>query len=77
MIDETRVALGSTSRLVLHQFDYNPTTQTGRMRAELPQGTMAVQSGKLGSSEQATLAVTTPRSTVHIRDAQTAIKVKE
>src|SRR5262245_56030325 len=35
MIDDTRLALGPRSRLVLHQYQWNPTTQQGHASAEL------------------------------------------
>ena len=75
MVDGTRFALGARSRLVLRHYAYNPTTQTGAMAADLPQGTLAVQSGKLGAREDAPLRVTTPQATVRVRDAQAAIQV--
>jgi FecR protein len=77
LIDETRFALGPRSRLVLHHFAWNPTTQAGGMQAHLDRGTMAVQSGLLGQRQAGTtgLAVTTPRATVRVTDAQVAIRV--
>ena len=75
MVDGTRFALGPRSRLVLRHYAYNPTTQAGAMAADLPQGTLAVQSGKLGAREDAPLRVTTPQATVRVRDTKAAINV--
>ena len=77
MVDGTRFALGARSRLVLRHYTYNTTTQAGAMQAELPRGTLAVQSGKLGAREDAPLRVTTPQATVRVRDAKAAFNVKE
>jgi hypothetical protein len=74
MVDGTRFALGARSRLVLRRYVYNPMTQAGAMQADLPAGTLAVQSGKLGARGDATLAVTTPKATVHVQDAQVGIR---
>lgn len=76
LVDETRLALGPRSRLVLRRFAWNPTTQAGDMQAHLDQGTLAVQSGLLGQRQTGNnLAVTTPRATVRVTDAQVAIRV--
>lgn len=76
LIDDTRLALGPRSRLVLRRFVWNPTTQAGQMSAHLDRGTMAVQSGLLGQRQTGNrLAVTTPRATVRVTDAQVAIRV--
>ena len=78
LIDDTRMALGPRSRLVLHQYRWNPTTQQGQARAELGQGTLAVESGLLGRQGSGnTLAVTTPKATVRVQDAQVGFRVKE
>jgi hypothetical protein len=75
MRDGTRLALGPRSRLVLRHYAYDAATQAGAMTAELPRGTLAVESGKLGAREDASLRVTTPQATVRVRDAQAAIQV--
>lgn len=76
LIDDTRLALGPRSRLELRRFRWNPTTQAGGMQAYLDAGTMAVQSGLLGQRQTGnTLAVTTPRATVRVTDAEVALRV--
>ena len=78
LIDDTRMALGPRSRLVLHQYSWNPTTQQGHARAGLDQGTLAVESGLLGRQGTGnTLAVTTPKATVRVQEAQVGFTVKE
>jgi hypothetical protein len=75
LVDDTRLALGPRSRLVLRHFSWDATRQTGQMRAELPAGTLAVQSGLLGKRESGnSLAVTTPKATVRVSDAQVGIR---
>ena len=77
LVDDTRMALGPRSRLVLHQYQWNPTTQQGHARAGLDQGTLAVESGLLGRQGTGnTLAVTTPKATVRVQEAQVGFTVK-
>ena len=45
MVDQTKLALGPKSRLVLRQFRWDVRSQQGHAVAELPTGTLAVQSG--------------------------------
>ena len=60
---------------MLRHFSWDATRQTGQMRAELPAGTLAVQSGLLGKRESGnSLAVTTPKATVRVSDAQVGIR---
>jgi hypothetical protein len=75
LIDDTRLALGPRSRLLLRQFAWDATLQQGHAHAELPAGTLAVQSGLLGKQGSGnTLAVTTPKATVKLTDAQVGIR---
>ena len=75
MVDQTRLALGPHSRLVLRQFRWDARSQQGHAVAELPTGTLAVQSGGLGKRESGnTLAVATPKATVRVQDAEVGIR---
>jgi FecR-like protein len=75
MVDQTRLALGPKSRLVLRQFLWDARSQQGHAVAELPTGTLAVQSGGLGKRDTGnTLAVATPRTTVRVTDAEVGIR---
>jgi hypothetical protein len=74
-VDGTRLALGPRSRLVLRQFLWDARRQQGHAVAELPTGTLAVQSGGLGKRDTGnTLAVTTPNATVRVQDAEVGIR---
>lgn len=76
MVDQTRLALGPKSRLVLRQFLWDARSQQGHAVAELPTGTLAVQSGGLGKRDTGnTLAVATPKATVRVQDAEVGIRV--
>ena len=74
-VDGTRLALGPHSRLVLRQFLWDARSQQGHAVAELPTGTLAVQSGGLGKRDTGnTLAVATPKATVRVTDAEVGIR---
>lgn len=74
--DNTRFALGPNSRVVLSQFDYDRTRQTGKFVTEVQRGSLGVVSGKIAKSGKDTMRVRTPTSMLGVRGTKFVVEVK-
>ena len=70
MIDDSRLAAGPGSTLVIDQYAFNQTTHAGRMDATLKRGTLAVVSGRMVKQSPESLTVRTPALILGVRGTE-------
>jgi hypothetical protein len=74
--DNTRFAVGPNSRIVLSQFGYDPTRETGRFLTQVQRGSLGVVSGKIAHSGHDAMRVRTPTSMLGVRGTKFVVEVK-
>lgn len=67
LLDGTTFSIGPDATMVIDEFVYNPSTNTGRLTATLTRGTLRVISGRLGRQDDEAIRVRLPQATVGIR----------
>jgi hypothetical protein len=67
LLDGTTFSIGPDASMVIDEFVYNPSTNTGRLTATLTRGTLRVISGRLGRQDGEAVRVNLPQATVGIR----------
>jgi hypothetical protein len=67
LLDGTTFSIGPDASMVIDEFVYNPSTNTGRLTATLTRGTLRVISGRLGRQDDEAIRVRLPQATVGIR----------
>lgn len=74
--DNTRFAVGPNSRVVLSQFGYDRTRQTGKFVTRVQRGSLGVVSGKIAKSGRDAMQVRTPTSMLGVRGTKFVVEVK-
>lgn len=74
--DNTRFAVGPNSRIVLSEFGYDRTRQTGRFVTSVQRGSLGVVSGKIAKSGRDAMRVRTPTSMLGVRGTKFVVDVK-
>lgn len=67
LLDGTTFSIGPDASMVIDEFVYDPSTNTGRLTATLARGTLRVISGRLGRQDGEAIRVRLPQATVGIR----------
>lgn len=75
-VDNTRISAAPDSRIHIRTFEYNDTTEEGRIQADLLRGSMAVMSGNIPRSGLRAMEVSTKRNIFAIRGARAVIRAK-
>lgn len=76
-VDSSRFSIGPDSRIILTQFEYDPTSEQGSFVTEVVKGTMAAVSGRiLKSSGRGGMLINTPEATLGVENAKVVVKVK-
>lgn len=73
--DNTRLALGPNSHLVLDNYAYNQATQQGNIAVRFLKGSFAVITGLIAKLTPQNMKVTTPTATIGIRGTEFVVKV--
>jgi hypothetical protein len=74
--DNTRFAVGPNSRIVLSQFGYDRTRESGTFVTQVQRGSLGVVSGKIAKSGRDAMRVRTPTSTLGVRGTKFVVEVK-
>lgn len=77
LVDETVFTLGSGARLVIDEFVYDPTAESGSMTTQITKGAFRFVSGKLAKSSPKAMKVKLPSASISIRGTQVAGIVDE
>jgi hypothetical protein len=73
--DNTLLALGPNSHLVMDNYAYNQATQQGNIAVRFLKGSFAVITGLIGKIAPQNVKVTTPTATIGIRGTEFVVKV--
>jgi hypothetical protein len=77
MRDNSLLSAGPNSILSLERFEFDPTTNEGRLDAQLRRGTLAVVSGRIAKKEPQAMTVRTPSATLGVRGTEFVVSVDE
>ena len=74
--DDTRIAVGPNSKIVLATYKYDRTQQTGNFVAQVNRGSLGVVSGKIAKSARDAMQVHTPTTILGVRGTRFVVDVK-
>ena len=74
--DDTRIAVGPNSKILLQTYRYDRTQQTGAFVARVNKGSLGVVSGKIAKSAKDAMQVHTPTSILGVRGTRFVVDVK-
>lgn len=74
--DDTRVAVGPNSNVLVKQYKYDRTRQTGAFVAKVNKGSIGVVSGKIAKSAKDAMQVHTPTTILGVRGTRFVVDVK-
>lgn len=74
--DDTRVAVGPNSTILVKQYKYDRTKQTGNFIARVNKGSIGVVSGKIAKSAKDAMQVHTPTTILGVRGTRFVVDVK-
>jgi len=77
MRDNSLLSAGPNSILSLERFEFDPTTNEGRLDAQLRRGTLAVVSGRIAKKTPQAMTVRTPSATLGVRGTEFVVSVDE
>ena len=75
-IDDTRMAVGPSSRITLDEYKYDRARQTGRSLTSVNRGSLGVDSGNITRNGADQMRVRTPTSTLGVRGTTFVVEVK-
>ena len=75
-IDDTRMAVGPSSRITLDEYNYDRARQTGRSLTSVNRGSLGVDSGNITRTGKDKMRVRTPTSTLGVRGTTFVVEVK-
>lgn len=75
-LDNTRMALGPSSRITLDTFAYDRSRQTGEFVTSVNRGSLGVVSGNIAKSKRDAMRVRTPTSMLGVRGTRFVVEVK-
>lgn len=67
LLDETVFTIGPDSDLVIDEFVYDPTSQTGRLTANFTKGVLRYVSGKVAATNPSAVTIKTRDATIGVR----------
>ncbi|MEO1421116.1 MAG: FecR domain-containing protein, partial [Pseudomonadota bacterium] len=76
LIDDTRMAVGPSSRITLDEYKYDRARQTGRSLTSVNRGSLGVDSGNITRTGKDKMRVRTPTSTLGVRGTTFVVEVK-
>ena len=77
MSDDTRMAVGPNSEIVLDEYEYNRRQQRGRAVTRVNRGSLGVRSGNITrTGNQRSMRVRTPTSTLGVRGTTFVVEVQ-
>lgn len=74
--DNTRFAVGPNSHVILSEFGYDRTRQTGTFVTRVQRGSLGVVSGRIAKSGHDAMKVRTPTSVLGVRGTKFVVDVK-
>ena len=74
--DDTRIAVGPNSNILLATYKYDRTQQTGQFVARVNKGSLGVVSGKIAKSAKDAMQVHTPTTILGVRGTRFVVDVK-
>ncbi|MEM7688122.1 MAG: FecR domain-containing protein [Pseudomonadota bacterium] len=74
-IDDTRMAVGPSSRITLDEYKYDRARQTGRSLTSVNRGSLGVDSGNITRTGADKMRVRTPTSTLGVRGTTFVVEV--
>ena len=74
--DDTRIAVGPNSNILLATYKYDRTQQTGQFVARVNKGSLGVVSGKIAKSAKNAMQVHTPTTILGVRGTRFVVDVK-
>ena len=74
-IDNTRFAVGPTSRVSVSEFQYDRTRQKGSFVTKVDRGSLAIVSGRIAKSDRDAMKVRTPNSLLGVRGTKFIVAV--
>lgn len=74
--DNTRFAVGPNSEVILSEFGYDRTRQTGTFVTRVQRGSLGVVSGRIAKSGRDAMKVRTPTSILGVRGTKFVVDVK-
>lgn len=75
-LDNSRLALGPGSSLVVDRFDFNQTTHEGRFETTLRRGTLSAVSGKLARQSPKAMTVRTRSTILAVRGTEFVLRTR-
>jgi hypothetical protein len=75
-IDNSRFAIGPSSRVALSQFEFDDVTHKGRSLTTLDRGSLAIVSGQIAKENKDAMRVRTPTSLLAARGTRFVVEVK-
>lgn len=75
-IDDTRIAVGPSSRITLDEYKYDRARQTGSSLTTVNRGSLGVDSGNITRTGADKMRVRTPTSTLGVRGTTFVVEVK-
>ena len=75
-IDNSRFSAGPDSRVSLNEFEFNATTQEGKIELGIQRGSIAVISGQISKKKRDAMKVRTPTSVLGVRGTRFVVEVK-
>ncbi|MBM4261029.1 MAG: FecR domain-containing protein [Deltaproteobacteria bacterium] len=76
-VDNSRLSVGSNTRIEIAQYRYDPTTQEGVFLTDIKRGTLYVVSGTIAKQPGEPMKVRTPTTVIAVRGTTLAVKVEE
>ena len=74
-IDDTRIAIGPSSRITLDEYKYDRARQTGSSLTTVNRGSLGVDSGNITRTGADRMRVRTPTSTLGVRGTTFVVEV--
>lgn len=75
-LDDSRLAAGSNSALVIDRYAFDQTTHAGTMDATLKRGTLAIVSGRMVKQSPGALTVTSPGLVLGVRGTEFVVSAE-
>lgn len=74
--DNSTIAIGPNTQIVIHRFAFDTTTHQGYLDARIQRGTAAVQPGRIAQNSPEAMRVSTPAAVLRSRAAAYVVSVK-
>jgi len=76
-IDETRVDVTQHSKLIIDEFIYDPSTNTGALSLKASLGTIRYASGQIAKNSKQNVKIETPTATIGVRGTDFTMTIDE